>query len=105
MHRSIRLAAAAVIGTAVASAIQAGHAKTAKECNDEYATNKAAIEGAGQTKRDFITACWAGIEKVPGGTAATAASSAPDGSASRSPTAPVNKRTRQAPSSSTGTQT
>jgi hypothetical protein len=44
-------------------------AKTAKECNAEYAANKAAIQAAKQKKKDFIAACRAGTETIPGGTA------------------------------------
>jgi hypothetical protein len=46
--------------------------KTAKVCDAEYAANKAAIQGGGQKKADFVTACRAGTEVIPGG-AATAA--------------------------------
>jgi hypothetical protein len=44
--------------------------KTVRECDSEYATNKAAIQGSGQKKKDFITACRAGSEVIPGGPAA-----------------------------------
>ena len=45
--------------------------KTVKVCDAEYAANKAAIQGGGQKKADFITACRAGTEVIPGGAAAT----------------------------------
>ena len=48
--------------------------KTAKECNAEYAQNKAAIKAAGQKKVDFIAACRAGNETIPQGAAAAPAS-------------------------------
>lgn len=34
--------------------------KTAKQCNDEYAANKAAIQASGKKKTDFIKECRAG---------------------------------------------
>lgn len=54
-----------------AAATTAGAAKTVKECDAEYAANKAAIQGGGQKKADFITACRAGSEVIPGGAAST----------------------------------
>lgn len=50
--------------------------KTAKECNSEYAANKAAIKGSGEKKADFIAACRAGTEATPDG-GAPAATAAP----------------------------
>lgn len=55
------------------SAPATGYAKTASQCNAEYAANKAAIRAAGQTKRDFVAACRAGNEIVPQGAAAAPA--------------------------------
>src|SRR5271166_5951819 len=43
--------------------------KSAKECNAEYAGNKAAIRSSGQGKADFIAACRAGNETIPQGAA------------------------------------
>ena len=51
--------------------------KTAKECDAEYAANKAAIKASGQTKRAFVAACRAGNETIPHGTAAAPAPAAP----------------------------
>jgi hypothetical protein len=67
------LAAAALGALMVLSAAPAS-AKTAKECEAEYAANKVAIQGAKQKKADFITACRAGTEVIP--TAATPAPAA-----------------------------
>src|SRR5579863_5607395 len=53
-----------------------GNQKTAAQCNEEYAANKAAIRASGQTKRDFVAACRAGTETIPQG-AAGASPSAP----------------------------
>ncbi len=50
-----------------------GGMKTARECDDEYAANKAAIKASGQTKRAFVAACRAGNETIPQGTAAAPA--------------------------------
>jgi hypothetical protein len=43
-----------------------GWAKTAGVCAAEYKDNKAAIKAAGQKKKDFITACRADQETIPG---------------------------------------
>ena len=75
MPRFIRVAASALAFICFASVSKIAHAKSAKECNDEYAANKSAIQGTGQTKRDFITECWAGKEKVSDGAAAAPLSS------------------------------
>jgi hypothetical protein len=53
-----------------ASAPAAKGVKTVRECDNEYAANKAAIQGSGQKKKDFITACRSGSEVIPGGAAA-----------------------------------
>jgi hypothetical protein len=57
-------------GSAAAPTVQAPApasrvGKTVRECNDEYAANRAAISWSGQTKRDFIAACRAGTETIP----------------------------------------
>jgi len=56
---------------ATAQAPAAG--KSAKECNAEYAANKAAIRSSGQKKADFIAACRTGNETIPQGAAAAPA--------------------------------
>ena len=63
-------AAVVVAGTLLVSSVPSW-AKTAKECNAEYSANKAAIKGT-QKKADFIAACKAGTEVIPGGGAAPA---------------------------------
>lgn len=63
-------------------------AKTVKECNAEYSANKAAIK-ADQKKADFITACRAGTETIPGAAAAPAAPAAPPPVQTAAPSAPV----------------
>ena len=59
--------------------------KTAKECNAEYAANKPAIQTSGQKKADFIAACRAGTEVIPGGVA-PATTAAPAKKAAPMPT-------------------
>jgi hypothetical protein len=51
--------------------------KTAKVCNAEYAANKAAIQSSGEKKADFVTACRAGTEVIPGAAAVSTAGVAP----------------------------
>jgi len=52
-----------------APAPPAAAGKSAKECNAEYAANKAAIRSSGQRKANFIAACRAGNETIPQGAA------------------------------------
>ncbi len=56
-----------------APAPTAAAGKSAKECNAEYAANKATIRSSGQRKADFIAACRAGNETIPQGAAAAPA--------------------------------
>jgi hypothetical protein len=89
-------AAAAPAQTTVTPAAS-GSVKTAKECNAEYAANKDAIKGSGETKKDFIAACRAGTAapqpaKPAGGAAATGAAA---------PSSKVQARTTSAPSATT----
>jgi hypothetical protein len=65
------------IAALFAVAPQAVWAKSAKDCEAEYKANKDAIKGAKQKKKDFITACKAGTETIPGATAAPAPAPAP----------------------------
>ena len=66
-------AAQAAPAPAAAPAPTAVARKSAKECNAEYAANKAAIRSSGQRKADFIAACRAGNETIPQGAAAAPA--------------------------------
>ena len=87
-----------LLGTAIAIgfafAFSPASAKTAKECKAEYAANKAAIK-ATQKKADFIAACRAGTEALPGAAAAPATAPAPAQTAPR-------PRLRPAPAFSDG---
>lgn len=67
---------ATVLAGAILFSLTPSWAKTVKECNAEYAANKEAIKGT-QKKADFITACRAGTEIIPGGAAAAPAAPAP----------------------------
>jgi hypothetical protein len=83
-------------------------AKTAGVCAAEYKDNKAAIKASGQKKKDFITACRANQEKIPGPAttqAAPAVAPAPapaPATPSRAPAAP-QKTVNAPPASSTPT--
>lgn len=71
--------------------------KTAKECNAEYTANKPAIKGSGQKKADFIAACRAGTEVIPGGAApATAPSTKPAPASTSGAAAAGNVKTAKA---------
>jgi hypothetical protein len=49
-----------------------GAGKTTRQCDAEYAANKAAISALGQTKRAFVASCRAGNETIVQGTALAA---------------------------------
>lgn len=51
--------------TALAPSGALAQQKTVKECDAEYASNKAAIQGSGTLKKDFVAACRAGTETIP----------------------------------------
>lgn len=114
MRYAVRGAIAATVLIGSSLIIGTASAKTVKECNEEYAANKAAIQGAGQKKKDFITACRAGTETIPGAAAAptsaapvfpapapTAAPAAPTSPA----TVPTARRAPAAPSRAPGAGT
>jgi hypothetical protein len=63
--------------------------KTAKQCNDEWTANKAAIQASGKTKKDYVAEC----------RGQTAAAPAPTAPASQPPSAaaPAPKTTTPAP--------
>jgi hypothetical protein len=73
-------------------------AKTVRECDAEYASNKAAIQASGQKKKDFITACRAGTATTPtGATAPAPAQLAPAATPAQTappPTSPTVTRQR-----------
>jgi hypothetical protein len=77
MHKGI-LSVLAAFGVAavVALASAPSYAKTVKECDAEYTTNKAAIKAAGQKKADYVAACRVGAA-TPVVTPAAAAPAAP----------------------------
>lgn len=52
---------------------------TTLACNDEYETNKAAIDGGGQSRAKFIKDCKNGTETIPGGAKTGAAPPAVSG--------------------------
>ena len=61
MNRSIwSVLAASGVAIVLAVAAAPSYAKTVKECDADYAANKAAIKASGQKKADFIAACRAG---------------------------------------------
>jgi hypothetical protein len=77
MRLTISALVVASITAAFAIAATPSFAKTVKECNAEYAANKDAIKGAGQKKADFVAACRAGTETIPGTAAAPASAPTP----------------------------
>ncbi len=83
-RRLAHIIAAVVLGTFVALTAGPVSAKTTKECDDEYAANKAAIQAAKEKKADFIAACKA---LAAGQTTPIGAAAAPAAAASPPPTA------------------
>jgi hypothetical protein len=69
--------AAAAIGALLAFPSAPAFAKTAAQCNADYAANKAAIKASGQTKKAYVAACRADTTGAP--PAAAAAPTAPTG--------------------------
>jgi UPF0755 protein len=49
--------AAAVIGALIGASSSAALAKTAKECDVQYAANTDAVKAAGQARKDYLAAC------------------------------------------------
>ncbi|MEW6631796.1 MAG: hypothetical protein AB1440_13070 [Pseudomonadota bacterium] len=96
-------AAAAAPASTTAAPAAAGGVKTAKECDAEYAANKDAIKGSGQTKKAFVAACRAGSETIPSGAAAAAPAPASNTAPTVTPT-PAKKtqaKTTTAPAATT----
>ncbi len=63
MRVPLSIAAVAVILAFSPNVVMAA-TKTAKECDAEYAANKDAIKGSGQTKKDFVASCRAGRRRT-----------------------------------------
>lgn len=107
MRGSIAIIVFALGFATLLSTVPAG-AKTARECNEDYAASKAAIKESGQKKKDFIAACRAGNPTVPGG-AAAATTIQPTPTLAPAPIAPaaapaqsVNRQRAPAPAQATG---
>src|SRR6266536_2609560 len=88
---------AAMLG--LASVPAAGQQKTAKQCNDEWAANKATIQASGKTKKAFVAECRG---QAP---AATAPASKPTAAPARpsTATAPTTPRSTAAPATQPST--
>ena len=56
----LRMVAACGVAVAIAWSSGPTYAKTVKECDAEYAADKAAIKASGQKKADYVAACRAG---------------------------------------------
>ena len=92
MRRSIfQILMAGAIAGVVAMSGASAFAKTAKECDADYAANKPAIKASGQTKKDYVAACRAGTE------AATAPAATPAAAPAAAPTPVVTPAAAPAP--------
>lgn len=96
--RLFAAACAALAGSLIAAGPASAKLKTAKECNAEYAANKADIQANHQTKTAFLKACRAQDE----GTAAPAAATAPAATTSPAPTSRSSQTTPAASGRPTG---
>ncbi len=54
---AISLASSAAIVVTILATGAPASAKTAAECNRDYAANKAAIKASGQTKKQYVADC------------------------------------------------
>jgi hypothetical protein len=84
------------------SAATTGNVKTAKACDAEYAANKEAIKGSGETKKDFVAACRAGTEVIPSAqnTTTTVTPAKPVPTTTTAPTTTTTTRPKNAPAAS-----
>ena len=71
------LLAAGAIGALSAFSAPPASAKTAAQCNADYAANKAAIKASGQTKKAYVAACRADTTGTPAGAPPPPATAAP----------------------------
>jgi hypothetical protein len=68
------------------------YAKTVKECDAEYKTNKAAIQASGEKKKDFVTRCRADTAAVTAPLSKTAAPQQAPAEAQKPAAAPAPAR-------------
>ena len=100
MNKSFWSALAACgVAALIALSSAPASAKTVKECDAEYAANKASIKASGQKKADYVAACRAGTA-TPAAASATApvppATIATPTVASPQPAAPATRPTARA---------
>jgi hypothetical protein len=101
MRRSVfQILVAGGIAGMLAMSGAAAFAKTAKECDAEYAANKAAIKASGQTKKDYVAACREGTATAPApaATPAVAPAAAPAAPPPAAPAAAPAPAPRATPS-------
>jgi hypothetical protein len=76
-YRLVYVIGATAFAAALALSAAPASAKTAKECNTEYTTQKDALKAAGTKKKDFIASCKAEADTAAPGAAAAPAAPAP----------------------------
>src|SRR6266487_5086758 len=84
----------------------AANVKTAKQCNDEWTTNKATIQASKKTKKDFMAECRAQPAGASTTTAAPSPATPPTAAAPARPstaTAPTTPRSTAAPATQPST--
>jgi hypothetical protein len=59
-----------LVGLLALPASAVAQQKTAKQCNDEWTANKAAIQASGKTKKDFVAGCRGAAKPASASTAA-----------------------------------
>ena len=71
------LVAAGAFGALLAFSAPPASAKTAAQCNADYAANKAAIKASGQTKKAYVATCRADTTGAPAAAPPPATTAAP----------------------------
>jgi hypothetical protein len=85
-----------IAGVGLLLAFSSAHARTVRQCEDEWKANKTAIQASGQKKTEFMTACRAGAptttaQAAPTQTAPTQTEPSTSASAENPRTAPKSQ--------------
>src|SRR5438477_11048624 len=85
----VLICSAAMLG--LASIPAAAQQKTAKQCNDEWTTNKSSIQASGKTKKAFVAECRGQSTAAPTATPKPAARATPKPPRTAAPTPAANR--------------
>ena len=87
----VLICSAAMLG--IASIPATAQQKTAKQCNDEWTTNKSSIQASGKTKKAFVAECRGQSTAAPTATPKPAARATPKPPRTAAPTPAANVKT------------